>query len=161
MAQMPGYDPDELNGISLFDLLPDEEHSAGRRVLSHLASGNPAAEVNSRFIRKDGTVCDVEWNAAPAGDDHLIYAAARDISSELTDDDRRSRQNAALVRLDRLSPRERQVAEMVVAGKANKVIARELDLSQRTVETHRANLMKKLKLSTTAELIRLSLQSAD
>ena len=117
--------------------------------------------MNTRFVRKDGTVCDVELNAAPAGDDHLIYAAARDISNELTDHDRHARQNAATVRLDRLSPRERQVAELVVAGKANKVIARELDLSQRTVETHRANLMKKLKLSTTAELIRLSLQSAD
>jgi FixJ family two-component response regulator len=50
---------------------------------------------------------------------------------------------------------------MVVAGKASKVIAHELELSKCTVETHRENLVKKLKLSTTAELIRLSLQATD
>ena len=161
MAQALGYESDELNQMSLFDLLHADGQSAGRQALSRLASGKPAVEVDSRFLRKDGTVCHVEWNASPAGDAGLIYAAARDISSELTDQDRRLRQDAAAARLGQLSPRERQILEMVVAGKANKVIAHELDLSKRTVETHRANLMKKLKLSTTAELIRLSLQAAD
>ncbi|HIF00077.1 MAG TPA: PAS domain S-box protein [Planctomycetes bacterium] len=161
MAQALGYDSEELNQISLLDLLHVDQQSAGRQVLSRLASGKPAVEMNSQFLRKDGSVCHVEWNASPAGDAGLIYAAARDISSELTEQDRRGRQDAAAARLDRLSPRERQILEMVVTGKASKVIAHELDLSKRTVETHRANLMKKLKLSTTAELIRLSLQAAD
>lgn len=79
----------------------------------------------------------------------------------LTDHHRRARQDAAAARLDRLSPREQQVLPMVVAGKASKVIAHELELSKCTVETHRENLVKKLKLSTTAELIRLSLQATD
>lgn len=161
MIQALGFDADGLNQMSLRDLLHADEQSAGRQVLSQLASGKPAVEVHSRFQRCDGTVCHVEWNAAPAGDDGLIYAAARDIASELTEHDRRARQNAAAARLDRLSPRERQILEMVVVGKASKVIAHELDLRKRTVETHRANMMKKLRLSTTAELVRLSLQASD
>ena|GEM_PF-2442905 len=161
MARILGYDSIELRGMSLLDLLPVEEHSEGRQMLSRLASGKAAVDVQSNFLRKDGTMCPVEWNAAPTSGDGLIYLAARDISSELTEHGRCRRQNEAASRLDRLSPRERQIAEMVVTGKASKVIARELDLSKRTVETHRANLMKKLKLQTTAELVRLMLHAAE
>ncbi|MCP4170727.1 MAG: PAS domain S-box protein [Fuerstiella sp.] len=161
MTQALGYDSDTLIQLALPDLLHTGEQSAGRQVLSQLASGKPAVAVSSRFLRKDGTVCHVEWNAAPVSDDGLIYAAARDIASELSDHNRRSRQNAATARLERLSPRERQILDMVVTGKASKVIAHELGLSRRTVETHRANLMKKLRLNTTAELVRLSLQATD
>lgn len=160
MAQTLGYESDQLRGISLFDLLHSEEHSAGRQALSKLASGKPLVEAGSRFLRKDGTVCPVEWNAAPAGDDRLIYAAARDVSNQLTEQSRKTRQDKAAAQMQRLSPRERQIVEMVVAGKANKVIATELHLSKRTVETHRANLMKKLGLRSAAELIRLALQAA-
>ena len=161
MQRALGFEDDELNTTSLFDLLPPEEQQIGRQTLSQLASGKPAVEIQCRFVRRDGTACAVEWNATPAIDDRMIYSSARDISADLTDQHRRVRRNAAATRLDQLSPREHQVAEMVVSGKANKVIARELDLSKRTVETHRANLMKKLKLSTTAELIHLALQAAD
>ena len=103
----------------------------------------------------------MEWNASPATDDGLIYVAARDISSELAEQDRRNRQNEVAVRLDRLSPREREIAELVVKGRASKVIAKQLDLSKRTVETHRANLMKKLRLRSTAELVRLMLHATE
>lgn len=52
-----------------------------------------------------------------------------------------------------LSDREMQVARLIAKGKANKVIASELDVSVRTVETHRAKIMSKLKISTVAELV--------
>ncbi|GIW41192.1 MAG: DNA-binding response regulator [Candidatus Binatia bacterium] len=56
-----------------------------------------------------------------------------------------------------LSPRERQVLEGVVSGKTNKLIAYELRLSPKTVEVHRARLMRKLGASSVAELVRLGL----
>ena len=61
-------------------------------------------------------------------------------------------------RLDLLTPRERQVLEMVVAGKTNKGIAVELDLSKKTVEFHRGNIMRKMEVETVAQLIHVFLQ---
>ena len=57
--------------------------------------------------------------------------------------------------LDTLTPREREVLELVVSGKANKVISSELGISERTVEVHRSRLMSKLGVASVAELVRL------
>ena len=59
-------------------------------------------------------------------------------------------------KLAQLSPRERQVLDGLVAGGTNKSIAKALDLSPRTVETHRAHLMDRLGVSTLAELVKLA-----
>ena len=52
-----------------------------------------------------------------------------------------------------LTPREREIAALLVEGKTSKVIARETDLSPRTVEMHRAKLMRKFSASTSSELV--------
>jgi two-component system response regulator FixJ len=62
-------------------------------------------------------------------------------------------------RLENLSPRERDVLAGVVAGKANKVIAYELDISPRTVEIYRANLMSKTGARNISELMRIALSA--
>ncbi len=56
--------------------------------------------------------------------------------------------------LETLTPRERDVLAMVADGKANKVVAMDLDISQRTVEIHRAHVMEKMRVSSLAQLIR-------
>src|SRR5665213_1793111 len=66
---------------------------------------------------------------------------------------RQQRQRAAL--LGRLTSRERQVLECIVAGRLNKQIADDLSISIKTVEAHRANIMDKLDASTVADLLRL------
>ena len=58
-------------------------------------------------------------------------------------------------RLAKLTPDERQVLEMLVEGKPNKAIARELDVSLRTVESRRHNVFVKTETSTVADLVRL------
>jgi two-component system, LuxR family, response regulator FixJ len=60
-------------------------------------------------------------------------------------------------RLDSLTPREREVLTMVTSGKANKVMAADLGLSQRTVEIHRARVMEKMGASSVAQLVRMVL----
>jgi FixJ family two-component response regulator len=55
-----------------------------------------------------------------------------------------------------LTPREHEVMDCVVRGLANKVIAMDLDLSQRTVEIHRARVMEKMSARSLADLVRMS-----
>ncbi len=59
-------------------------------------------------------------------------------------------------RYESLTPREVEVMAMVVRGCANKVIAMDLGVSQRTVELHRARVMQKMAARSLAELVRLS-----
>jgi two-component system response regulator FixJ len=60
-------------------------------------------------------------------------------------------------RIEGLSPRERQVLDGLVAGKANKVIAHDLDISPRTVEIYRAHVMTKMQAQSLSELVRMAL----
>ena len=60
-------------------------------------------------------------------------------------------------RMALLTPREQEVMALVVAGKANKVIAIDLSISERTVELHRARIMKKMQARSLAELMRMVL----
>ncbi|MBL0922469.1 MAG: response regulator transcription factor, partial [Phycisphaerales bacterium] len=58
-----------------------------------------------------------------------------------------------------LTPREREVLDWLAEGSSNKAIARELDISPRTVEIHRANMMTKLGARHAAEAVRLKLEA--
>jgi len=71
--------------------------------------------------------------------------------------DRSAMRGSQSTQLERLTPRERQVLELVVAGKLNKTIADVLGISIKTVELHRSNLMGKLGARNVAELIRIAL----
>jgi FixJ family two-component response regulator len=57
--------------------------------------------------------------------------------------------------LNLLSPREREVLSLMIEGKANKVIALELEISQRTVEVHRSNVMEKMGTRSLAQLVKM------
>jgi FixJ family two-component response regulator len=60
-------------------------------------------------------------------------------------------------RLDTLTPREREVLELMTKGKQNKAIAQDLGVSPRTVEIHRARVMEKMNTHSVAELVRMML----
>jgi FixJ family two-component response regulator len=63
--------------------------------------------------------------------------------------------------LGRLTAREQQVLERIVAGRLNKQIAGDLNISIKTVEAHRANIMEKLEVTTVADLMKIALANSE
>lgn len=83
---------------------------------------------------------------------------SRLLTKELTEDLSLIHHRGAQPAKDPLSPREREVLKLVAEGRSNKDIADLLFISVRTVENHRANMMSKLKLKKTVDLIRFAMQ---
>ena len=81
--------------------------------------------------------------------DRINKALERDRGRRRT----RAEEEAIRARIALLTPRENEVMQRVVRGQANKVIAMDLGVSQRTVELHRARVMRKLRLRSVAELV--------
>jgi len=114
------------------------------------------------FITGHGDV-PMAVNAMRAGAADFIQKPFRDqdlidrINSALAQDRERrasrAEEDAIRARIAALTPRENEVMRRVVRGHANKVIALDLGVSQRTVELHRARVMRKLKMRSVAELV--------
>jgi two-component system response regulator FixJ len=101
----------------------------------------------------------VDFIEKPFEDEMMLTALRRalDISRNHVVEALERRQIAQ--RLAKLSTRERQVLDGLVAGQANKVVALNLGISPRTVEVYRANLMTKMQASSLSELVRMTLSA--
>lgn len=101
----------------------------------------------------------VDFLEKPFEDDRLIGM----IDIALKQAESGARSEAATLdiaaRVESLSPRERQVMERLVAGLSNKLIAREFDISPRTIEVYRANVMTKMQAGSLSELVRLAMRA--
>ncbi len=91
-------------------------------------------------------------------DDEILLASVRSALRQRAGDVKRQSERAEIdSRLAALSPRERDVLDGLVAGRANKQIAFDLGISPRTVEIYRANLMDKMKAGSLSDLVRMAL----
>lgn len=92
-------------------------------------------------------------------DDEVLIGAVRSALSRSVDREQDMQDKAEITaRYEALSPRERQVLEGLVAGRANKVIAYDLSISPRTVEIYRANVMSKMQAGSLSNLVRMALR---
>jgi two-component system response regulator FixJ len=101
----------------------------------------------------------VDFLEKPFEDDRLIGMIETAIKQAEPD----ARSEAAALdiasRIATLSPRERQVMDGLIAGLSNKLIAREYDISPRTIEVYRANVMTKMQAASLSELVRLAMRA--
>ena len=97
----------------------------------------------------------VDFVAKPYQEQQLLDAINEALRRDATQ--RAPAQNVGLAdRIRMLTPREREVLDLAMKGHPNKVIARELGISHRTVELHRSRLLEKLGLDSVTELLRLT-----
>ena len=93
----------------------------------------------------------------PFRDQDLVDRIQRALEKDRNSRDELTQRNRIRERLDTFTPREREVLDLIVSGKPNKIMAADLGLSQRTVEIHRARVMEKMGASSLAQLVRMTL----
>ncbi len=98
----------------------------------------------------------VDFIEKPFAEERILDALAM-AAERLGPDETAAERQAILDRLATLSEREREVLDGVVAGRPNKIIARDLGISPRTVEIYRAKVMAKMQADNLAALVRMSL----
>jgi two-component system response regulator FixJ len=103
----------------------------------------------------------VDFLEKPFEEDRLIESIRRAFATGSAIQSQAKAVEAVSARIAQLTGREREVLSLVVAGRANKEIARALNISPRTVEIHRAHVMEKMEAESLAELVRLTMKIAD
>jgi FixJ family two-component response regulator len=100
----------------------------------------------------------VDFLTKPVQREALLTAVRTALARDAENCAERSRVNALHSRYQALTPRERAVFALVVAGKLNKHVAAELGISERTVKAHRAQVMEKMNVTSLAELVHIAEQ---
>ena len=138
----------EMDGLQVQQAL--QERGIGYPVIVMTGHGDVTVAVQAM---KAGAVDFIEKPFEKA----VLLSAIEEGFSRLEQTGRsRARTEEARVRLQALTPRERDVLEGLVRGHPNKTIAYDLDISPRTVEIHRANLMSKLDVASLSEALRIA-----
>jgi len=146
-ARLPG-----LGGIALLQRLKAENHVlpsimiTGHGDISMAVEAMMAGAID--FIEKPAS-----RGALLAGIDRAIELTRNSMAMSAWRED-------AATRIAGLTPRELQIMKLVIAGQPNKIIAADLGVSQRTVENHRAAVMKKTRSKSLSDLVRLAITAA-
>ncbi len=99
----------------------------------------------------------VDFIEKPFNNELLLDRIQRVVLSGVDADRDRAKSAEISDRMEQLTPRERQVMAIVVAGETNKGIARRLEISERTVEIHRAKVMEKMKAKSLVDLVKMAI----
>ena len=101
----------------------------------------------------------VDFIEKPFGEEVMLGAIARALSAWRDARGGDEEADRIRARADTLTARERQVLDGILAGHPNKTIAYDLDISPRTIEVHRANVMAKMSAKSLSELVRMALKA--
>jgi FixJ family two-component response regulator len=140
-VRMPG-----ISGLTVLDTLVAQ--GVDQPVI--MLTGHGTVEMCRRAFKSGAA----EFLEKPVDDEALLEALQNAIRQHVRSRQQHQAGREARQRYGQLSEREREVLGLIVAGLTNKEIGRALDLSPRTVETHRANLFAKLGVDSLAQLVR-------
>ena len=140
-VRMPG-----ISGLAVLDTLVAQ--GVDHPVI--MLTGHGTVEMCRRAFKSGAA----EFLEKPVNDEQLIDALQNAVRQHVKSRERHQADRSAREHYAQLSEREREVLGLIVSGLTNKEIGRALDVSPRTVETHRANLFAKLEAESLAQLIR-------
>lgn len=143
-VRMPG-----MSGIELQQKLNEKAISIPMIIMTGHGDVQMAVQA-----MKDGAF---EFLQKPFRDQDLIECITKALEQDKANRITLNEKHDLQIRIDSLTTREREVIDKVLEGKANKIIARELEISDRTVETHRSHAMEKLNAKSIAELVKIML----
>lgn len=141
--RMPGK-----SGLELRDWLDEQ----GARLPIIFITGHGDVPMAVDAMRRGA----IDFIQKPFNDEDLLKRVRQALASAADEHAERAEIDRVRENYDKLTPREREVMAQVVSGSVNKVIALDLDISQRTVEIHRARVMHKMGVRSVAELVRLA-----
>jgi FixJ family two-component response regulator len=141
-VRLPG-----MTGPQLRDLLAERNSSLPVIFLT----GHGDVPMSVEAMKKGA----VDFLQKPVDDEALLQAIQRAVARHAAAQIHQREQERIQGRLQRLTPREREVLEYVIGGCLNKQIAAELGIAEKTVKVHRGFVMHKLEVSSVAELVRL------
>jgi two-component system response regulator FixJ len=145
-VRMPG-----MTGLQL----QQELSRRGLRVPIVFISGHGDIPMAVRAVQAGA----VDFLEKPFTDQALLDCIGRALARDAAERAQAAAKAALGGRLDELTPRERDVLGLLIDGAPNKLIARSLGLSTRTVEIHRARILAKMRVRNASELIKLLLES--
>ena len=139
-VQIPG-----LDGLALQSRLSE----LGSTLPIIFLTGHPDIPTTVRAIKAGAN----DFLTKPVSSDDLLRAIERAIAHHELARDLKSKLDMVRARIAALTPRERQVFELVIRGNTNKRIARALGATERTIKAHRHRVMMKMQVETLAELV--------
>jgi len=149
-----------LGGTFLSSIVEEDRESLKQR-LAGVTVEAPVVPHDHRVVMPDGKTYWERWTHRALFNLEGELVEYQSVGFDNTDRRRREKQaqelTVAIAQLSTLTEREKDVMQLVAAGDANKVIARKLDLSVKTIEKHRTNLMKKLQVRSVPELVRVAM----
>ncbi|MDN0077508.1 response regulator [Crenobacter sp. SG2303] len=162
---LDGFNEEELmEGCLVLDVrMPGVSGFAVQERITNVGSQIPIIFITGHGdieqCRKAFRMGAVDFLSKPVDEQTLLDSLQKAIELSRAKLSVRVRQDALRQQFSLLTERERQVCERIIVGLPNKMIAAELDISLRTVEVHRANLLSKLGVDSVANLVKLSLES--
>lgn len=152
-----------------------EPHMPGCFVLDHLIGGTSGLRVHEQlhakgcqqpfiFLLREGDVASaieamhrgaLDCIERPLNRERLLSCIQEAIAQDIDFRRQQAERGAVFARVESLTPRERQILEYVAAGEITKSIARLLSISPKTVEVHRSNIMRKMRVESAAGLLHL------
>lgn len=161
-AFLAAYQPDWWGAVILDLRLPGQ---GGMEILRRLRDANSVLSVMvvTGYGEIRSAVDAIQWGAAnflekPFSNQELLANVERMVKESRTRFAMRERRRDQLRRANALSPRERQIANLVTRGLTSKEIAAELQISARTVEVHRASILDVLECDNSVEMAKLMLE---
>jgi FixJ family two-component response regulator len=160
-AFLESYEPDR-RGCLVLDIrmpqmtgldLQNELNARGWRIPAIFITGHGTVPIAIAAMKAGA----FDFIEKPLRDEALLESVERALGWDQTTREQRLELTALKTRAAILTPREREVLELVATGEPNKIIARRLGISFRTVELHRSHILEKMGARTISELIRIAI----